>query len=92
MKRKPTGKKFLGIATGGAAATGVGALGAFGLCHWICTAVIAALGIFGVTVTGMPLAFLNEPKYYLPFLVVGMLSLGASGYLFYRMRKKNCPW
>ena len=50
-------RKLFGIATTGAAATGVGAVGAFGLCHWACQTVIAILAVFGITVAGMPLAF-----------------------------------
>jgi len=83
-------KKTIGLATGGVAVTGVGALGVFGLCHLACQAVIAALAVFGITVVGMPLAFLNKPQFYIPFLAVGVISLGLSGYLWYRMRKKGC--
>lgn len=72
----------LGIGTGG-----LGGAGAIGACHALCTGAISALGLIGISVTGMPLMFLNQPKFYIPFIVVGVGLIGASVYLY---KNKKC--
>ena len=66
----------------GAGFAGLGAAGAFGLCHTICMAVIAGLAMVGITITGMPLMFLND--YYPVFVVIGLGLIGLSVYLYFR--------
>lgn len=79
-------KKILGIG-GGVLAAGGGA-GAWGVCHTICTAAIVALGAVGITVTGMPLMFLNNPYVYVPLFVVGIGLMGVS--IYFWKRSKTC--
>ncbi len=69
---------------------GVGALGAFGVCHSICVAAIGLLALFGITVIGMPFAFLQEPVFYIPFFVVGLASIAGSIYLYIKHRRMSC--
>jgi len=79
--------KVAALATLGSAFIGIGALGAFGVCHTICEVAIAALAVFGITVIGMPFAFLQDPKFYVPFLVVGVASIAGSVYLYIHNRR-----
>ncbi len=68
-------------------------LGAFGVCHTLCTALISILAIVGITTTAMPLfrpmQFLE--RYNWLFLGTGILSMLAALLLFYTMKKKKCP-
>lgn len=75
----------LGIGVGG-----VGLAGAWCACHTICTAAIAALATVGITITGMPLAFAMDPKFYIPFLLVGIALIGTSIYMWQKQRKGSC--
>lgn len=79
--------KIIGFGAVGGIFTGVGALGAFGVCHSICQATIAFLAIFGITIIGMPLAFLQKPVFYIPFAAIGIASLSGSVYLYVKHKK-----
>ncbi len=79
--------KVTGLGAVGGIFGSIGALGAFGVCHTICQATIAFLATFGITVIGMPLAFLQEPIFYIPFAIIGVASLSGSVYLYIRHRK-----
>lgn len=76
----------------GGTSLGLGALGAFGICHTVCTAVISALAIFGIVAGGMPLfgpmQFLEKYNYI--FLTLGAISLAISIYWFIKMRQGKC--
>ncbi len=76
----------------GGTSIGLGALGAFGVCHTVCTAAISALAVFGIVVGGMPLfgpmQFLEKYNYI--FLTLGAISLAISIYWFIQMRKGKC--
>lgn len=78
-------EKILGIF--GLGAGSLGSAGAFGACHALCTGAVSALGLIGISITGMPLMFLNQPKFYIPFIIVGIGLIGASIYLY---RNKKC--
>src|SRR3989338_1245441 len=43
---------------------GLGILSSYNLCHNVCLGAIAFVGAFGLTVDGMPLAFLSEYNIY----------------------------
>lgn len=55
--------------------TGVGGLGSFGVCHTICQAAIVVLAGVGITIIGMPFAFLAEPWFVILSFVVGGVFL-----------------
>lgn len=78
--------KALGVF--GGAFAGLGAVGAFGVCHTLCQAVIAALAVFGITIIGMPLAFLQEPFFITLFTAIGAVSIGMSIYMYLKMKGK----
>lgn len=71
----------------GAGFAGLGAAGAFGLCHAACMAIIAGLAMVGITITGMPLAFLQDA--YPIFIAIGLGFIGLSVYLYFR-HKNGC--
>ncbi len=71
----------------GAGFAGLGAAGAFGLCHTICMAIIAGLAVVGITITGMPLMFLQDS--YPIFIAIGLGFIGLSVYLYFR-HKNTC--
>ena len=77
-------KKLLGVS--GGLVTGVGAAGAFGTCHALCTAAIAGLAAVGITITGMPLMFLQNPLFYVPFSLLGIGLLVTSVVVWKRQR------
>lgn len=59
-----------------------GGFGTFGalhnVCHYTCQIVVAGLSIAGITLTGLPLAFLEDPKLIVLFAGMGLASLGVS--------------
>lgn len=79
--------KFLGIFGGTS-----GALGAFGAahsaCHYTCQAIIALLALAGISVAGMPLGFLLDPRLVILFSAMGLFSAGLGAALQWRMRMK----
>lgn len=64
-------EKILG--TSGGISAGASVLGSWQVCHSICLGVISILSIIGITVAGMPLAFLTE--FALPLWSVAFLLL-----------------
>ena len=75
-------------AASGTAGSTLGGLGAgFGTCHAICQSFVAVFAVVGVSVIGMPLAFLTP--YTLPLLVVSAALLGFS---IWTMRKNRMPY
>ena len=67
-------------------ATGVTSiLGSWQICHNVCLGIIALLGIIGITVVGMPLAFLT--KLAIPFWSVAFILLLIIIALYF---KKKC--
>lgn len=63
--------------TAGATAGGLGT--SFAVCHSVCQSLISVLAVMGITLLGMPLAFL-EP-YSIPLLIAAAASLGFSVWL-----------
>ena len=85
-KRKPREKTVVAETVGATGGTAGGLGAGFAACHASCQSLIALLAFFGVTILGMPLAFL-EP-YSLPLLVVG---LALMAYSFYVFKKHGMP-
>ncbi|MGH7771452.1 MAG: hypothetical protein ACREQA_04375 [Candidatus Binatia bacterium] len=57
------------------------------MCHYTCTVIIAGLALAGVTLTALPLAFLQDPKLVVLFSGMGIISLGVS--MFFHIKAKN---
>lgn len=75
------------IKTATTAAGTTGGLGTgFAVCHAACQSLVAALAIFGVTLVGMPLAFLQP--YSTPLLILSAISIVVSLWL---IRKHKMP-
>lgn len=71
------GRKVSGVF--GATSSGLGTFGALhDVCHYTCQVVVAGLGLVGITLAGLPLAFLEDPKFILLFGAMGLVSLGVS--------------
>ena len=60
-------------------------LGSWQVCHTVCLGIIALLGMIGITVVGMPLAFLT--KFAFPFWTIAIMLLVALALL---SLKKQC--
>jgi len=57
------GSGVLGIASGG-----TGAFGALhNVCHYTCEVIVVGLALAGISLTGLPLAFLQDPKLIILF-------------------------
>lgn len=67
--------------------TALGGLGAFGVCHTICQTIVIVLAAIGITVIGMPLAFLAEPWFIAISFVVGGSFLLAALVVYLRHRR-----
>ncbi len=72
----------------GVPASALGALGGIhSACHAACTALVASLAVAGVSLAGMPLAFLLSPSVVLAFSSVGIVSVALSLALYRRQRR-----
>jgi len=60
-------------------------LGGYQVCHNVCLGIIAVLSIIGITITGMPLLFLQ--KVAVPFWTAGIILLLIT---FVMYKKKKC--
>lgn len=60
-------------------------LGGYNVCHNICLAAIAGLALIGISVQGMPFAFLQD--FSIPLWSLGVGLLGVTGFLYV---KKKC--
>lgn len=60
-------------------------LGGYQVCHNVCLGIIAILSIIGITITGMPLLFLQ--KVAVPFWTAGTILLLIT---FVMYKKKKC--
>lgn len=56
-------------------------LGSWQICHNVCLGIIAVLAVLGITVTGMPLLFLN--KIAIPVWSLALVLLLITGILYY---------
>ena len=59
-------------------------LGSWQICHNVCLGIIALLGILGITIVGMPLAFLT--KLAVPFWTAAVVLLGITLVLYLKMK------
>jgi len=80
----------------GLTSAGLGIISLHNVCHIACEGLIVVLAVIGITLVGMPLAFLQQ--YTLFFAIMGIISsiLGISLYLVTRrhckMTRKNNFW
>lgn len=65
----------------------IGGLGAFGVCHTICQVLIILLGAIGISVIGMPLAFLQEPRFVAISFGLGGIFFGGALLVYIRHKK-----
>jgi hypothetical protein len=68
---------IFGFASGGAGTFGT----LHNVCHYTCEVIVAGLALAGITLTGLPLAFLQDPKLIVLFSGMGVISLGVSMFL-----------
>jgi hypothetical protein len=77
-------------ATFGGVSGGLGAFGALhNICHYTCQLVVTGLALAGITLTGLPLAFLEDPRLIVLFGGMGTVSLGASMALHVRTKRRR---
>ncbi|NOZ81346.1 MAG: hypothetical protein GXP63_06775 [DPANN group archaeon] len=55
-------------------------LGSWQICHGVCLGIISLLGVIGITLTGMPLAFLT--KIAVPIWLIAVALLGVVLYFY----------
>lgn len=85
--RLGSGSRFLGIF--GGTSSGLGAFGAaHSVCHYTCQAIVALLAFAGISVAGMPLGFLVDPRLVVAFSAMGLVSAALGAALEWRMRMK----
>ena len=81
-----------GSAAFGGASGGLGTFGALhNACHYTCQILVTGLGLVGITLTGLPLAFLEDSRLVMLFGGLGVLSLGASLGFHVRARRALPP-
>ncbi len=96
VKKKINDDKMKATGIIGSFSSILGVAGLYNVCHTICQVLIAVLAIIGITVTGMPLAFLQN--YRLPFSILGLLSSSFGMGFFYwtkvhcKMKKTKRDW
>ena len=61
-----------------------GILGSWQVCHTVCLGLISMLSVVGITVVGMPLAFLT--KLAIPFWTIAVITLGITGLIYVRKK------
>jgi len=82
-----TEKNFTGKIAGatGSISGAASILGSWQICHNVCLGLIAVLGVMGITLVGMPLAFFT--KIAVPMWIFAVLMLGL---VFYFYMKRKC--
>ena len=60
-------------------------LGGYQVCHSVCLLIVSLLSIFGIIVTGMPLAFLQSVA--IPFWIIAIILLAITLIFYF---KKKC--
>ena len=62
--------------------TGIGSVvGSWQICHNICLAIITVLGLIGISIVGMPLAFITTYAVYLWSAAAALLAISFSLYI-----------
>lgn len=86
--RTPVGRTLSAIF--GTTSGGLGTFGALhNVCHWTCQVLVVSLGILGITLAGLPLAFLEDPKLIVLFGSMGTVSLGVSMGLHLKAKRRS---
>jgi len=94
LKQETKSQKILGSL--GLTSAGLGIVSLHNVCHLVCEGAIVILALIGITLVGMPLAFLQQ--YTLLFAIMGIISsiFGISFYLLtrshHKMTRKNKFW
>lgn len=70
------------VAATGSLSGAASILGSWQVCHNVCLFIIAALGLIGITLIGMPLAFFTEIA--IPMWSIAVALLLATLYMYYR--------
>ncbi len=83
---KSTGLKEKILSFGSGISGLMGVFSSWTVCHSVCTAAIALLAIIGITVTGMPLLFLQSVA--VPFWTAAVILFAVL--LFLKLRKMGC--
>src|SRR3989338_7509584 len=83
---KSTGVKEKILSATSSASGLMGVFSSWTVCHNVCTAAIALLAIIGITVTGMPLLFLQSVA--VPFWSAAVILFAVL--LFLKLRKMGC--
>ena len=85
MKQETKGQKILGGL--GLTSAGLGIVSLHNVCHLVCEGAIVVLALIGITIVGMPLAFLQQ--YTLLFAIMGIIS-SVIGIAFYLRTRRHC--
>lgn len=84
------------LATFGGTTGGLSVFGAVhGVCHAACQSLVAVAALAGISLVGMPLAFLLDPRWALAFAMMGVASAGSGLYLRLRTQRslsKGVVW
>lgn len=84
------------LATFGGTSGGLSVFGAVhGVCHAACQSLVAVAALAGISLVGMPLAFLLDPRWALAFAMMGVASAGSGLYLRLRTQRslsKGVVW
>lgn len=83
---KSTGLKEKILSLGSSVSGLMGVFSSWSVCHTVCTAAIALLALVGITVTGMPLLFLQSLA--VPFWTAAVILFAVL--LFLKLRKMGC--
>ncbi|MBI4148010.1 hypothetical protein HY490_01845 [Candidatus Woesearchaeota archaeon] len=72
------------VGTAGSISGIAGILGSYQICHTVCLGIVALLGVLGVTIVGMPLAFLTNLA--VPFWMLAVFLLSITVVLYFTKR------
>ena len=85
LKQETKSQKILGSL--GLTSAGLGIVSLHNVCHLVCEGAIVILALVGITLVGMPLAFLQQ--YTLLFAIMGIIS-SVIGISFYMITRRHC--
>ncbi len=77
---KHTKEKIMSTASGVSGAASI--MGSWQVCHTVCMSLVALLSAVGISVAGMPLAFLQ--KFAIPLWTTALVLLGIVSYFYFK--------